>query len=1265
MTYDCRMMNPPGELKATVMLKLSRSANADLDFLVGGGEMGERMRALDWSQTPLGAAAGWPQSLKTIVRVMLDSRYAMWMLWGPELTFFCNDAYLPTVGLKRDWVLGARSDKVWEEIWPDIGPRIQRVLEAGRATWDEGLLLFLERNGFPEESYHTFSYSPIYDDGNRIAGMLCVVTEVTDRVIGERRLRVLRDLALSPRAELTQQAIKRLVDVLANNPLDVAFAALYLLDQAGQSFQLINHFGKLPEVLRPTQIPLTDARQHWQIDRVLRSGEPQLVEIERGAQPIAAPLWADEVNKALVLPIPPGTATCVAVLVIGVSPRRPFDDGYRGFFDLVAAQFAAAIADAQAYEAERQRAEALAEIDRAKITFFSNVSHEFRTPLTLLLGPIEELLASPTTPEFLHERIALVHRNALRLLKLVNSLLDFSRIEAGRAQASYELVDLGALTTDLASMFRAAMERAGLQLIIECDCPASVYVDREMWEKIVFNLLSNAFKFTFSGHIAVRLRGEESAVVLEVTDTGVGIAADEIPHIFQRFHRIEGSPGRTQEGSGIGLALVQELVKFHCGAIEVHSTLNRGTTFRVRIPLGSAHLAAARIKTTPTFPSTAIVADAFVQEALRWIPQNATATSLAGPVLQEAIGAREGFAVSGARIVLADDNADMRAYVRDLLAPVYDVEDVPDGEAALAAIHREPPDLVVSDVMMPRLDGFGLLQAVRSTPALREIPFILLSARAGEEARVEGLDARADDYLVKPFAARELLSRINTLLALSQMRRAGEARLRQFMDSVTDGFYVLDPDMRFKFVNAAIAARFGKSETEILGTQIWQMFPEAVGSEAHTQLARAMRERVRTEFEVYFAPWERWFRGSVYPIPDGGVAVYTKDITEERRANQLVERQNSELREADRQKDEFLAMLAHELRTPLASISNASELLARLVTSGPRMQLPLAVLKRQTKQLTRLVDDLLDISRIARGRITLEQKTFDIRTAVDQAIEMVHPAIQQKSHHFVVAKPHAPLFVCGDLSRLVQAISNILNNAAKYTDAGGELRLEVLDSEHEVAIAVHDNGAGISADLLPYVFNLFVQSERTLDRSQGGLGIGLSVVKRLVEMHHGSVRAHSEGVGKGSAFTIRLPRVPAPQESEALIVASAPAAPRRILIVDDNVDAADSLAMLLKLDGHEVHTVYGAEEALEACSHLQPQVIFLDIGLPQMDGYEVARRLRGRNGHGPLHLVALTGYGQKDDRERSHAAGFNNHLVKPVTPEALETLFRARVPDEC
>jgi CheY-like chemotaxis protein/anti-sigma regulatory factor (Ser/Thr protein kinase) len=316
----------------------------------------------------------------------------------------------------------------------------------------------------------------------------------------------------------------------------------------------------------------------------------------------------------------------------------------------------------------------------------------------------------------------------------------------------------------------------------------------------------------------------------------------------------------------------------------------------------------------------------------------------------------------------------------------------------------------------------------------------------------------------------------------------------------------------------------------------------------------------------------------------------------------------------------------------------------------------LALLKLQSKQLTRLVDDLLDLSRIARGRITLEEMPVEVGELIDQAVETVQGLIREKAHRFLVAKPAGAVYVRGDRTRLVQAISNVIHNAVKYTDSGGQIHLEVLDSDDQVAIRVQDNGTGISADLLPHLFDLFVQSQRTLDRSQGGLGIGLSVVKRLIEMHHGSVEAASQGIGKGSTFTMRLPRI-APPELPSAVQSTAPTKARRILVVDDNVDAADTLAMLLELDGHEVHAVYGAAEALEAATRIKPDILFLDIGLPGMDGYEVARQLRARNDLGALRIIALTGYGQPEDRRRSIAAGFNDHLVKPVTPQALETVF--------
>jgi signal transduction histidine kinase len=1230
---------------------------AGLEFLAGGGEMGERMRALDWSRTSLGSPENWPQSLKTIVRVMLDSRYAMWMLWGPELTFFCNDAYLPTVGIKRDWVLGARSNKVWEEIWSDIGPRIRKVLEQGQATWDEGLLLFLERSGFREETYHTFSYSPVYDDDIRIAGMLCVVTEVTERVIGERRLRVLRDLAArATGVETVRETYERLMRVIGDDLLDVPFAVLYQLDEQDGKARLAGHFGAVPEVLRPPELS-ANAELPWPIGSVDEKEEARLLDIPPQCV-IPAPFWPeDRIARALVLPVlGHGSSRCAAILVAGVSTRRALDDGYRGFFDLVAGHFTAAIADAQAYEGERRRAEALAEIDRAKTQFFSNVSHEFRTPLTLMLGPVAEAATNPQVPEALRSQLQLAHRNSLRLLKLVNSLLDFSRIEAGRVQSSFEPVDIGVLTGDLASAFRAAIEGAGLEFRVECDAMAPVYVDREMWEKIVLNLLSNAFKFTFRGRIAVRLRSAQDQAVLEIEDTGVGIAAHELSRIFERFHRIEGSAGRTQEGSGIGLALVRELVKLHGGSVEVDSEPEQGTTFRVRLPFGSAHLPAERIRTAQAATSVGPRAEAYVQEALRWLPQQAPEGFLPSVAPPELPAPAAPTHKPSARILLADDNTDMRLYVGELLSRDYLVEAVADGEAALAALRREPADLVISDVMMPRLDGFGLLKAVRADAKLHATPFVLLSARAGEAARSEGLDARADDYLVKPFFARELLSRIDALLTMSRMRRAGEERLLAYMDSLTDGFYVLDPAMRFSFVNSTIATRLGKTREQLLGARIWDVLPDAVGSESHVQLSRAMHKRSTVEYEVYFGPWERWYRNKAYPTPDGGIAVYTKDITEERRVEKLIEQQNAELREADQQKDEFLAMLAHELRNPLASIGNAGEILTRLTQAGPDTEMPLTLLKRQTRQLTRLVDDLLDISRIARGRITLDQRPLELGAVIDQAIESVQPIMQEKSHRVMTVKHHIPLYVRGDLSRLVQSFSNLLHNAAKYTDPGGEIRLAMFDVDDEVLVEVRDNGVGISADLLPHVFDLFVQSERTLDRSQGGLGIGLSVVKRLIGMHGGAVTVASSGPGQGATFTVRLPRIAAPAVDLPLSPAP-PTRQRRILVVDDNVDAADSLVMLLQLDGHDVEAAYGGAEAIEAVHRRQPQMVFLDIGLPEMDGYEVARRLRMHEFATPLRLIALTGYGQQEDVERSYAAGFNDHLVKPVSAEALEAIL--------
>jgi PAS domain S-box-containing protein len=752
--------------------------------LGSGGEMGERIRAFDWSSTPVGPMERWPQSLKTAVQILLGSRYPMFVWWGQEFTQLYNDAYAPMLGTRHPHALGQPAPVVWADVWDVVGPQAEAVLQAGQSSWNEELLLIMERYGYPEETYFTFSYSPVADDSGGVGGVFCAVTEDTGRVLGQRRLRTLQALAVAAvEAKTAEDACVLAARALAENRADVPFALLYLLDRAGELAQLASTVGlEAGAPGTPLQIDLSvDAGSGWPLRRVMESGASTLIEalVDR-VGPMPSGPWPGSPQRALVLPLAQaGQEQLAGFLVAGISPRLAFDDDYRGFFGLLANHVAAAIADARAYEAERQRAEVLAELDRAKTAFFSNVSHEFRTPLTLMLGPVEDLLATPegqVVPEH-HEILTVVHRNGLRLQKLVNTLLDFSRIEAGRVEASYEATDLATVTADLASVFRSAIERAGLSLAVECPpLPDAVYVDRDMWEKIVLNLLSNAFKFTFAGEIAVSLCWGGDHVALRVRDTGTGIPAHEVPHLFERFHRVPNARARTYEGTGIGLALVQELVRLHGGEITVVSEVNVGTTFTVTIPTGTAHLPADRVGAARHLASTALGADAYVEEALRWLPDDpAGVTVSVAARTPPPPGSRT---AAPARILLVDDNADMREYVRRLLSQHWEVVAVADGLKALEVVCERVPDLVLADVMMPGLDGFALLRALRADPRTATLPVILLSARAGEESRVEGLEAGADDYLVKPFSAKELLARVGAHLAMARLRREAEAALR-------------------------------------------------------------------------------------------------------------------------------------------------------------------------------------------------------------------------------------------------------------------------------------------------------------------------------------------------------------------------------------------------------------------------------------------------------------------------------------------------------
>ncbi|HTJ93194.1 MAG TPA: response regulator [Pararobbsia sp.] len=787
-------------------------------FLAGGGEMGRLLREHDWSASPLGLPETWPQSLRTALRIMLTSRQPIWVGWGPELIFFYNDPYKSIIGGKHPWALGRPTRQVWSELWGEIGPMLATALEGVEGTYTESKLLIMERNGYPEETYYTFSYSPVQADDGSTGGMICANSDDTQRVLGERQLSLLRELATGTGdARTWRQACEASARALRTNPNDIPFALLYA-GEPGKALDLVAYCGI--EASHPVAVARLEGPDNriWPYAALGGSRDLTLrVDLPRHAGiPLPSGPWSRPPSQAAILSVaPPGDSTRQIVLIAGLNPWRLVDDGYRRFLSLVAGQIASAIGTAEAYDQERQRAEALAELDRAKTTFFSNISHEFRTPLTLMLGPLEELMSrfEASSPEVAETRglVEVTHRNGLRLLKLVNALLDFSRIESGRIDMHRVPADLATLTAELASLFRSTIERAGLEFVV--DCPSALQialVDTDMWEKVVLNLISNAFKFTLSGRIEVRVApaGDGQTIEVSVADTGIGIPASELPRVFERFHRVAGAAGRTIEGSGIGLALVHDLVRLHGGTIRVESRPGAGTTCVVAMPAAGG--AETEWHAPSVLAGASVDAHEFVVTAQRWLAANDDADPESARAADTLLFGHEDERISGssaantaetsqvdglapvnsseathrapprAKILVADDNADLRDYMgRILRAAGYAVALAPDGEKALDLLSVFEPDLVLSDVMMPRLDGFGLLCALRALPQLADIPVLLLSARAGEEAKVGGLEAGADDYLVKPFSAREMLARVASNLQLARLRRDTERSLRE------------------------------------------------------------------------------------------------------------------------------------------------------------------------------------------------------------------------------------------------------------------------------------------------------------------------------------------------------------------------------------------------------------------------------------------------------------------------------------------------------
>jgi PAS domain S-box-containing protein len=792
--------------------------------------------------------------------------------------------------------------------------------------------------------------------------------------------------------------------------------------------------------------------------------------------------------------------------------------------------------------------ERIRELDEIKTQFFANVSHELRTPLALILGPAQRLIddqGAMGLPQR-RESAQVIARNARMLLKHVNDLLDMSKLDAGKLKIEPQDTDVTALVRFLASHFGVLAAERGIDYVVDADGACVAAVDPDKLQRVVMNLLANAFKFVpDGGRVRCSLQHSQRELTIAVDDSGPGVRPALRQAIFERFRQGDGGTSRTAGGTGLGLAIAREFVEMHKGHIDVLDSPLGGARFQVTIPLHRLGAEAPRPAAAPDAGVNRTILDGLIEE-LRpaAAPRPAEATTPGRP-----------------RVLVVEDNPDMNRFVSESLSGRYDVRSAFDGRQGLQEALRFHPTLVVSDIMMPDVSGEEMIAEMRKVPELQDTPILLLSAKADEELMVRLLEDGAQDFIVKPFSEKDLAVRVRNLILARQAREA----------------------------TAQSLVREHEAREQING----------------------LREAAES---------------------------------------------------ANRAKDEFLAMLGHELRNPLSPILTALQLMK--LQGGPVSDRARTVIERQVNHLTRLVDDLLDVARIARGKVELKTEPVEMADIVAKAIEMASPLLEERTHKLSVDVPRLGLCVEADPMRLSQVVSNLLTNAAKYTPPGGQITVRAEEVEGEVVLSVRDTGIGIAAGSLPTIFDLFVQERQSIDRSQGGLGIGLTIVRNLVERHGGSVSARSDGPGRGSEFVVRL-RKTAPAAAVAggdVPLPTSAAGPQddalRILIVDDNEDGALMLAEVLAERGYVTRVAHDAPSALRIAVELLPDVAFLDLGLPVMDGYELASHLRGLPGLAGLRLVAVTGYGQPSDHQKTREAGFHDHLVKPVSLAAIDAALQ-------
>ena len=1232
------------------------------DIFVGGGDMGVLMRGLDWSQTPLGPVSEWAQSLKTIVSIILNSRYPMFVWWGAEYATLYNDAYRLILGAsKHPQFLGQSAKNCWAEIWNVIGPLADSVRTTGQPTCSDDLLLIIDRYGYLEETYFTFSYSPVRDESGGIGGVFCVCMDNTERVLGERRLRTVRELASNAvKAKNALEACRIAKETLSNNPADIPFALLYLVEADGKQARLVGTTTSI-EALTPAsleQVDLTQETDGWHLAQVRRTGTAVVAtNLTEQFGALLGGSWSESPHSALVMPLAQsGKQQLAGLLVIGISPRRAFDDEYRGFFDLVKSNVATAIANADAYEAECKRAEALADQERAKTTFFSNrqsgACQEQASPreAEAARSQISNIFESITDAFVAFDpqwRYTYVNEQATRLLQKTRSELLGKQVWS---EVFPETVE----TLAYQELHRAVNEQV-VVVFEEFGQPIGKWLEVHAYPSpegvaVYFRDITNRKLMEEE----LRRREQQFSTLVENLPDVIFRLDLDLRHLYicPTVEKVSGIPpqqflGRT--GREVGLpAHTCDLFEAKC-----HEAIATGQVTQMEFSFADRQY---RTRIIPEYALSGSV------ESLMGITDDITERKRMEEALRES-----------------------EEFNRSIFESSGDCIKVLDLDGCLLSIN-----------------GSGLcLMEIEDCTAVLGKPWIefwqdqdrnavcdaIEIAKAGGIGRFSGYCPTAKgnpkwwDVIVTPVfdAQGKLIKRlVSTSRDLTERKRAesalvaSEARLRSFVEANVVGILFGDVYGSVQFANDELLRIVGYTREDLYtGRLRWiDITPPEFLDLDEQHIAEAQVNGACTPYEKEYIRKD----GSRVPVLVGYSLVgearsesvgFILDISDRKRALaerdrllQLETAARAEAEAANRVKDEFLAVLSHELRSPLNPIVGWSTLLRSRKLDEKTTDRALEIIERSAKVQAQLIEDLLDISRILQGKLSLNVCPVDLASTIQAAMETVRLPAQAKSIQLQTMFEPDVGQVLGDAARLQQVIWNLLSNAVKFTQVGGRVDIRLARVGSQAQITVSDTGKGIPPAFLPHVFDYFRQADATITRTFGGLGLGLAIVRQLVELHGGTVQADSPGVDRGAIFTVKLPLMPTQPKTDQDREPSEQSLDLngvKVLVVDDDESTREFVAFLLEMHGASVTSVASAGEALVALTQSKPDVLLSDIGMPEIDGYMLMRQIRTLPPEqgGQIPAIALSAYAGEINYQQALRAGFQSHVSKPVDPITL------------